>query len=117
MVADGSRQPVSEGGCSGWQRSWLSADRQRLYLQARTLCEGGNESRVSGAALILSGGRWVDIAVTQVGVERELTIRRYRLIDPEGLRLPGTIPTAALAARVAAAAPLDADAVIEAPTA
>ncbi len=59
LVADGSRRPVSEGGCSGWKRSLLSADQRRLYLQSETTCEGGNPSRFSGASLIVSGSRAV----------------------------------------------------------
>ena len=114
LVADGSRRPVSEGGCSGWKRSLLSADQRRLYLQSETTCEGGNPSRFSGASLIVSGGDWVDINVARVDGERELVMRRYRIVDSEPGRLPGTIPTAGRTARVAAAAPLKEDDVIEA---
>jgi hypothetical protein len=114
LVADGIRRPVSEGRCSGWRRSLLSADKRRLYLQSETTCEGSNQSSLSGASLIVSGGHWVDINVTRVDGERELVVRHYRLVDADTALLPGTLSTAGRTARVAAAAPLDEDDVIEA---
>ncbi len=144
LVADGTKQPVSEGGCSGWKRTLLSADQRRLYLQSETTCEGGNESSFSGALLIVSEGHWVDIGVTRVAGERELLVRHYHIDTAEGadsknaagrlfyppqpelalerelraseeeaqalegsaggFELPGTMPSAARTARVAAAA-------------
>jgi hypothetical protein len=126
LVADGSRRPVSEGGCSGWKRAVLSADQRRLYLQAETICEGGNESSLSGASLITSEGHWVDISLTRVAGERELAVRHYRIVDVEPpssrragdpaytVRLPGTLPGAVSTARAAAAVPLEEEDVIEA---
>ena len=126
LVADGTKQRVSEGGCSGWKRTLLSADQRRLYLQSETTCEGGNQSRLSGASLIVSGGLWVDINLTRVAGERELVVRHYRLVDGEAaaqegsgkpvvaVRLPGMLPTAASTARVVAAVPLEEEDVIEA---
>jgi len=114
LVADGSRRPISEDGCSGWKRSLLSADQRRLYLQSETTCEGDIQSSFSGASLIVSGGHWVDIHVARVDGERELVVRRYRIVDPDPVRLPGAIPTAARTARLAAAAPLESEDVIEA---
>ena len=77
-VADGSRQTVDEGGCLGWKRSLLSADRKRLYLQSETTCEGGNESRQSGAFLIAPGGRWIDI-----GTQERLQALHHELCDQQ----------------------------------
>ncbi len=126
LVADGTRRPVSEGGCSGWKRSLLSADQRRLYLQSETTCEGGNQSNLSGASLIVSTDHWVDINVTRVAGEHELVVRHYRRVDVDLLPQqqlakfghtpvwPGAIPSAAHTARIAAAVPLDADDVIEA---
>ncbi len=126
LVADGTRRPVSEGGCSGWKRTLLSADQRRLYLQSETTCEGGSQSNLSGASLIVSTDHWVDINVTRVAGEHELVVRHYRRVDTDvlsGRRVakpaytpvwPGAIPGAAHTARIAAAVPLEADDVIEA---
>ena len=126
LIADGTRRPVSEGGCSGWKRTLLSADQRRLYLQSETTCEGGNQSNLSGASLIVSTDHWVDINVTRVAGEHELVVRHYRRVDTDvlsGRRVakpaytpvwPGAIPSAAHTARIAAAVPLEADDVIEA---
>jgi uncharacterized membrane protein YgcG len=114
LVADGSRQPVEQGGCTGWKRSLLSADRHRLFLQSETTCEGGNASRLSGVSLIVAGDRWVDIDVAEVAGERELAVRRYRSLEADLPPLPGATRSARYTARVAAAAPLEVEDVLEA---
>ena len=108
LIANGSRRPVSKGGCSGWKRSLLSGDRQRLYLQSEITCEGGDKNSFSGASLIVSGGQWVDINVARIDGERELVVHHYRSVDADTAALPGTIPAAWRTARVAAAAGRDA---------
>jgi len=114
LITDGSRQALSDSGCSGWRRTRFSEDGRRLYLQSETTCKGGAERRLSGASMMLSGDHWVDIRVLRVDGEREIAIQDYRAIDTSAASLPGAPPTAAHAARVAAAAPLTADDVIEA---
>jgi hypothetical protein len=121
LLVDGSRRAVDDGRCLGWIRSLLSDDRRRLYVTSLTTCMSGDPRiltgtslSLSGASLFVSGGDWVDISVARVGGKRELEIRRYRIVDPDTVRLPGKIQTATPAARIAAAAPLEPDDVIEA---
>jgi hypothetical protein len=126
LIADGSRQSVGEDGCSGWKRSMLSKDQRRLYRQSETTCQGGGQSKLSGASLIVSNDHWVDINVTRVAGEHERVVRHYRKVDAGvlskqplakpayALGLLGEIPSAAHSARIAAAVPLEADDVIEA---
>jgi uncharacterized membrane protein YgcG len=114
IITDGSRQPVSDGGCDGWIRSVLSEDRRRLYLQSEATCVDGGLKRLTGASMLVSGDRWVDIHVLWVDGEREVLIQRYRPIDAGIVRLPGALPTAMHNVRRAAAARLDVDGVIEA---
>ncbi len=126
LIVDGSKQQVSQDGCDGWKRSSLSADQHRLYLEAETTCEDGNQIRLSGASLIVSAGHWVDISVTRVGAERALVVRHYLRVSDEPtkeeadgqlvptLHLPGTLPDTKSVARVVAAAPLEVDDVVEA---
>lgn len=114
LVTDGSRRSVSGGGCIGWTRALSSEDQQRLYLQSETICEGGGERHLSGASMMLSANHWIDIRVLRVDGEREIAIQDYRPVGADAVTLPGVLPTAAHAARLAAAAPLSADDVIEA---
>jgi hypothetical protein len=114
LITDGSRQSASGDACIGWTRALLSEDRRRLYLQSETICEGGDQRYLSGASMLLSANHWIDIRVLRVDGEREIAIQDYRPVGADAVTLPGTLPTAAHAARVAAAAPLDADDVLEA---
>jgi hypothetical protein len=114
LITDGSRQSASGGGCIGWTRSVFSEDRRRIYLQSETICEGGDQRHLSGASMLLSANHWIDIRVLRVDGEREIAIQDYRPVGADAVTLPGALPTAAHAARLAAAAPLDVDDVIEA---
>ncbi len=114
VVTDGSRQPVSEGGCDGWIRSILSEDRRRLYMQSETTCADDNPMNLTGASMMVSGDLWVDIHVLRIDGEREVVIRRYRPVGADIARLPGALPTAMHSVRLAAAARLSADNVVEA---
>ena len=126
VIADGSRRSTSQSECERWQQSFLSADQRRIYRRSETICEPAGQSRTTGASLILSGGHWVDINVTQVGSERELVVRRYRRVNVEdpsvptaeiheyGALLPGEIMSMGQIARIASSTPLGEDDVIEA---
>ena len=114
IVTDGSRQPVSDGGCDGWIRSVLSEDRRRLYLQSEATCADGRLKNLTGASMMVSGNRWVDIHALWVDGEREVLIQRYRPVEAGIARLPGALPTALHDVRRAAAAPLSVENVIEA---
>jgi hypothetical protein len=114
IVTDGSRQPVSDGGCDGWIRSVPSEDRRRLYLQSEATCADGKPKNLTGASMMVSGDRWIDIHALWVDGEREVLIQRYRPVDSGIARLPGALPTAMHTARRAAAARLTIENVIEA---
>jgi hypothetical protein len=64
--------------------------------------------------MMLSANHWIDIRVLRVDGEREIAIQDYRPVGADAVTLPGALPTAAHAARLAAAARLSADDVIEA---
>ena len=114
IVTDASRQPISDGGCDGWKRSVLSEDRRRLYLQSEATCIDGKLRSLTGASMMVSGDRWVDIHVLRIDGERELVIQRYRPVGAGIARLPGALPTAMHTVRLAAAARLTVENVIEA---
>jgi uncharacterized membrane protein YgcG len=114
LLTDGRRQSASGDGCVGWTRALSSEDGRRLYLQSETICEGGAQRHLSGASMLLSANHWIDIRVLRVDGEREIAIQDYRPVGAAAATLPGALPTAAHAARLAAAAALDASDVIEA---
>ena len=114
LITDGRRQSASGDACIGWTRALLSEDRRRLYLQSETICEGGSQRHLSGASMMLSANHWIDIRVLRVDGEREIAIQDYLPVGADAVTLPGALPTAAHAARLAAAAPLSTDDVIEA---
>jgi hypothetical protein len=114
IVTDGSRQPVSDGGCDGWIRSALSEDRRRLYLQSEATCVDGGLKNLTGASMMVAGDRWIDIHALWADGEREVLIQRYRPVDADIPRLPGALPTAMHTIRRAAAARLTVEDVIEA---
>ena len=114
IVTDGSRQPVSDGRCDGWIRSVLSEDRRRLYLQSEATCADGRLKNLTGASMMVSVDRWVDIHALWVDGEREVLIQRYRPVDAGIARLPGALPTAMHDVRRASAARLSIENVIEA---
>ncbi len=121
LVADGSRRPVEDAGCNGWERGIWSNDRDLLYVQSELTCEGGARRSVSGASLLTGSSSWLDISVVNVAGNRELVVRRYRAISamPEapgiGDGLVGR-ETAIATSRVAAGAALDAADIVEAVT-
>ncbi len=114
IVTDGSRQPVSDGGCDGWIRSVLSEDQRRIYLQSKATCADGKLKNLTGASMIVSGDRWVDIHALWVDGDREVLIQRYRPVGAGIARLPGAMPNAMDNVRRAAAARLTVENVIEA---
>jgi hypothetical protein len=114
LVGDGSRQLIRAGGCDGWERTLRSADGRRLYLQSETTCEGGNLRKLSGASMMVSGDRWIEIHVVRVDREREIMIREHRAVSGNTAWPPGELPTAVHTARLAATAQLTAADVIEA---
>jgi hypothetical protein len=114
IVTDGSRQPVSDGGCDGWIRSVLSEDGRRLYLQSEATCRDGKLRNLTGASMIVSENRWIDIHALRIDGEREVLIQRYRPVEAGIARLPGALPTAMHTVRRAAAARLSVENVIEA---
>ncbi|MBW2715891.1 MAG: hypothetical protein JRD03_07435, partial [Deltaproteobacteria bacterium] len=114
IVTNGSRQSVSDGGCDGWIRSVLSEDRRRIYLQSEATCADGKLKNLTGASMMVSGDRWIDIHALWVDGEREVLIQRYRPVGSGLARLPGAMPNAMDNARRAAAARLTVENVIEA---
>lgn len=82
IVADGSRQPLSEGGCTGGQTVEWSSDGARLYSRAELTCAAGAKRTVSGISLLTPDGTWIDAQSVEIGGRSSVRVRRFRRDDP-----------------------------------
>lgn len=102
IVAAGEREPVSEGGCTGWRSARWSPDGRRLYLKGESECSGGVRRATSGVFAIAPGGEWLDIRGITAGTNTGVSVLRFREapVPPE---LAGQVSAPSLAARTARA--------------
>src|SRR5688572_6798123 len=82
IVADGSPQPLNEGGCTGTQRVEWSSDGSRLYSRAELTCAAGAKRAVSGIALLTPDGTWIDSQSVQIGGRDSVRVRRFQREQP-----------------------------------
>ena len=75
---DGRRRGVSANGCRGSAWARWSAGGERVYLDSELRCADERKKRISGAWLIDSERRRLEIEVIREGTRWELTTRRYR---------------------------------------
>jgi uncharacterized membrane protein YgcG len=77
LVADGARQPVAEGDCSGWQQADWSATGERLFASAELTCTDGSTRKVTGLSTIVAD-TWIDIQGIEIAGRENIRVRRYR---------------------------------------
>jgi hypothetical protein len=77
LVADGSRQPVAEGQCSGWQQADWSGTGERLFARAELTCKDGSTRTVTGLSTIVNG-TWLDIQGIEIAGRENIRVRKYR---------------------------------------
>jgi hypothetical protein len=79
---DGRSQAIDEAGCKGTQQAEWSRSGARLYSKASLSCSGDPAPRlVSGYALLLNDGTWLDIQAVEIGDRDTIRVRRYRHVD------------------------------------
>ena len=78
VVADGSRRPLTDANCRGWQMAEWSQLGGRMYAQAEITCGDKKARMVSGLSAIVAGPRWLDIQVVESGGQKSMRVRRYR---------------------------------------
>lgn len=79
---DGQEQPIAEGDCKGTQRAEWSRSGARLYSSATLTCpREASPRRISGYALLLRDGTWLDLQAINAGDHESVRVRRYRHID------------------------------------
>lgn len=117
LVADGVRQALTEGDCTGWERREWSDDGHRLFTRGEIRCGSDEPRRMSGISLLANRSTWVDIQSVSVGDRGHIEIRRYNPARAaersDDVRLPAT-PGAIRDARQSIAGPLTVSSVREA---
>lgn len=79
IAADGSRQPLQDGKCSGWFRySWSDAGK-RLLFESEAGCPAEVPRVISGISVITDNRDWIDIQLLRSGEDRAVSVRKYRM--------------------------------------
>ena len=77
VVADGSRQTLTEPDCQGWHRAEWSTLGARLFAEAEITCANQPTRSVSGLTLMMAGPSWLDVQVIASEGRKSLRVRRY----------------------------------------
>ena len=77
LVADGTRRPLSDSGCDGWQQAEWSANGLRIYARAQMVC-GGSTRELAGFGFIGRDRTWTDVQSVKEGTREWMRVRRYR---------------------------------------
>lgn len=78
LMLDGSRQPVTSEGCTGWESARLAADGGRILLSAEVSCAGLPEQKRSGAFVITPRGDWLQVQGSGFDDVRSARVRIFR---------------------------------------
>jgi hypothetical protein len=97
VVADGSRRPLTDANCRGWQQAEWSPLGARMYAQAEIACGNQPTRTVSGLATIVTGPRWLDVQVVESDGQKSMRVRRYRRAANQKHASPAPAPARDLA--------------------
>jgi len=120
IQADGVLRDVAREGCEGFQEASFSEDGKRVYLESQYVCEGGVERGGTGLLAFANPVEWLDIKVVEVAGNEVPMVLRYRpargaRVESAGMDyLLADRAMSVKAARMAVAAPLTADDLLEA---
>ncbi len=120
IVANDTQLPDTRDGCTGWRSAAWSRDGERVYLHSNYSCDNGVRRSSTGLIAMSADGQWLDVQGVAAGRNTGVRVLVYREATDPGL-LPAEIASAVgdramavAAARVADAAPLNTDDIIEA---
>jgi hypothetical protein len=77
VLANGTPQPISQGGCQGTQTSEWSRDGERLFTRAEIECADRPKRTVSGM-MQLAKGHWIEAQATLIDGDHDVRLRRFR---------------------------------------
>lgn len=78
LQLDGSRQPVSAEGCTGWERARIASDGGRILLDAEVTCAGLPAQSRSGAFVITPRGDWLHVQGSGFAAVASARVRVFR---------------------------------------
>jgi hypothetical protein len=78
VVADGTRRPVTEEGCRGWQQTEWAKVGAHMYARTELTCGEQPLRVVSGMTTMVAGPLWVDIQSIESQGKKSVRVRRYR---------------------------------------
>ena len=103
--ADGTRHPIGEAVCRGWQLNQWSLDGLRLFTHAELACENDAYRLVSGVSVLTDPSTWLDIQLVDMGGDAQLAVRRYQRVSDQQTTQAGLPPLPEdVASRVTSAA-------------
>ena len=77
LVADGSRQPATEKGCSGDRTNRWAATGARWFSSSTLTCTGQPSISTTGISGLVSPDRWVDVQVATTNGREQVRTRRF----------------------------------------
>lgn len=118
--ASGTTHAVEATGCQGTQSARWSADGRRVFLKSSVTCDG-TPTEMSAILAVTSSGEWLDVRRVAAGGGADVRVARYHDVGVPAL-VPADIANSldrrnAILfhdARLAAGAPVGANAIIEA---
>ena len=78
---NGERTPVSAEGCSGWEQARLSADGERILVDAQLQCGDSPQQMIAEAFVITPTGFWLQVRGTGIAMVANARVRLYRAVD------------------------------------
>jgi hypothetical protein len=118
--ANGERLADTRDGCVGWHSAQWSRDNQRVYLHADYTCDNSVHRASTSLIAMSENGDWMDVQGLKSGKNGGVRVLMYRQAHNPGplpAEVAGAIGNRAMAveaARVAAAAPIQAQDVADA---
>lgn len=122
IVADGTAFPAADGGCEGTREARWSEDGRRAFILSDLHCAEGVERTTRGVfAMARDGGEWIEIhGIRAAERESSMAVRAFRpasaasMVRHDHTPPPEDRGLAIRTSRMAAAAPLDREDLIEA---
>ena len=120
VLVAGARMERSAEGCEGWETAEFSQDGRRVFTRSEFVCGDAVPRRGSGVMSMVSPAEWVDVRSVGEGEEAVAWVQRYRAAAPDRVSAEGVddpaqhFGMALRSARIAAAARLQLDDVVEA---
>ena len=81
LTLSGERTPVTSGGCTGWEQARLSADGDRLLIDAQIRCGDSPQKTISTAFVVTPSGYWLQVNGSGVSMIANARIRLYRPVE------------------------------------